>query len=99
MSHHYHLPPVTDLAVRSWIRRHKRALRLGIFAFVVLAIPVVVGLVWAVVWGASYLKNYSASKAMEWIPVQWEKKLGDIVGKEAWRHRPCSDQITDPIHQ
>ena len=49
------------------------------FAFVLLAIPVVVGLVWAVVWGASYLKNYSATKAMEWVPVQWERKLGDIA--------------------
>lgn len=34
---------------------------------------------WAVVWGASYLKNYTATKAMEWVPVQWEKKLGDIA--------------------
>jgi len=79
MSHHYHLPPETDLAVRSWIRRHKRALRLGFFAFVLLTIPVVVGLVWAVVSGASYLKNYTATKAMEWVPVQLEKKLGDIA--------------------
>jgi len=68
MSHHYYIPPVTDLAVRSWIRRHKRALRLGFFAFVLMAIPVVVGLVWAVVSEASYLKNYSATKAMEWVP-------------------------------
>jgi hypothetical protein len=83
MSHHYHLPPESDLAVRSWIKRHKRALRLGFFAFVLLAIPVVVGLVWAVVSGASYLKNYTATKAMEWVPVQWEMKLGDIAGLQA----------------
>ena len=79
MSHHYYLPPETDLAVRSWIRRHKRGLRLFFFAFVLLAIPVVVGLVWAVVSGASYLKNYGATKVTEWVPVQWEKKLGDIA--------------------
>jgi predicted Zn-dependent protease len=79
MSHRYQLPPATDLAVRSWIRRHKRALRLGLLAFVLLTITAVIGLVWAVVGGASYLQNYATSKAMDWVPVQWEKKLGDIA--------------------
>jgi predicted Zn-dependent protease len=31
MSHHYQLSPEIDLAIRSWIRRHKRVLRLGCF--------------------------------------------------------------------
>jgi beta-barrel assembly-enhancing protease len=79
MSHNHYLPLDSDLAVRSWIRRHNRALRLGFFALVLLVVPVVVGMVWVVVWGSSYLKEYSASKAMEWVPAQWERQLGDIA--------------------
>ena len=37
MSHHFQLSPEIDLAIRSWIRRHKRALRLGCFGSILMA--------------------------------------------------------------
>ena len=79
MSHPFHLPPEIDSAMRSWIRRHKRALRLGCFASILIGILLIIGLVWGVIWGAFYLKDYVAGKATVWIPVQWERKLGDVA--------------------
>ena len=79
MSHPFHLPPEIDSAMRSWIRRHKRALRLGCFASILIGILLIIGLVWGVIWGAFYLKDYVAGKAAVWIPVQWEQKLGDVA--------------------
>ena len=37
MSHHFQLPPEIDLAIRSWIRLHKRALQLGCFGSILMA--------------------------------------------------------------
>ena len=65
--------------MRSWIRRHKRALRLGCFASILIGILLIIGLVWGVIWGAFYLKDYVAGKAAVWIPVPWEQKLGDVA--------------------
>jgi predicted Zn-dependent protease len=79
MSHHLQLSPEIDLAIRSWISRHKPALRLGCFSSILMAFLLLIGLVWAAVWGASYLKDYVAGKATLWIPVQWEQKLGDVA--------------------
>ena len=79
MSHHFYLPPEIDLAMRSWIRRHKRALRLGCLASILIGILLIIGLVWGVIWGTFYLKDYVAGKAAVWIPVQWEQKLGDVA--------------------
>ena len=79
MSHHYQLSPEIDLAIRSWIRRHKRVLRLGCFGSILMAFLLLVGLVWAAIWGAFYLKDYVAGKATVWIPVQWEQKLGEVA--------------------
>ena len=57
MSHHFQLSPEIDLAIRSWIRRHERALRLGCFGSILMAFLLLIGLVWAAVWGAFYLTD------------------------------------------
>jgi predicted Zn-dependent protease len=79
MSHRFYLPLEIDSTMRSWIRRHKGALRLGCFASVLIGILLIIGLVWGVIWGAFYLKDYVAGKAAVWIPVPWEQKLGDVA--------------------
>jgi beta-barrel assembly-enhancing protease len=71
MSHHYQLP--------RGIGRHKRVVRLGCFASIVLALLLIVGLVWVVVWGVFYLKDYGFRKATALIPVRWEQKLGEVA--------------------
>ena len=78
--HHKHqLPPEFERAFRSWIRRHKQGLRIGCFACILLAIPLLMGLIWAAGRGVFYLKDYVVSNAATWVPVQWEQKLGDVA--------------------
>jgi predicted Zn-dependent protease len=77
--HHHHLPAEFELALRSWIRRHKQGLRIGCFACILLAIPLLMGLIWAAGRGVVYLKDYVVSNAATWVPVQWEQKLGDVA--------------------
>jgi predicted Zn-dependent protease len=79
MGHHYYLPPGIDFAVRAWIRRHKRGLRLAIGASVLLVPLLLIGLVWAAVSGAAYLKRKVANQSLIKIPVAWEQKLGDAA--------------------
>ena len=82
MSHHSHLPPKTDEAIRSVIRRHKRGLRLGCLAAVLLALVIAAVAVWALYQGALRIKDVVKDSIDGKIPairlpLEWEKPLGD----------------------
>jgi predicted Zn-dependent protease len=79
MSHHFELPPELDWKVRAWIRQHKRGLRFGILAALVIAFILAMGVLWGVFAGASHLLKRFASKAPTLIPAAWERQLGAVA--------------------
>lgn len=98
---HDHLPPEIDLAVRSFIRRHKRALRLVFFAAIGLTLVLAVGAVWAVVWGAVDVKDYVAQKGLPGIPTQLDQRLGEIAFAQlkAQTRFIADPRVTDPLNR
>jgi predicted Zn-dependent protease len=80
MSHHPHLPPEIDEAVRSFIRRHKRVLRWGCLVGVVLALLLSLAAAWGLIRGAVRVKDWVAGKAPAIrLPLEWEKPMGDAA--------------------
>lgn len=86
MSHHSSLPPEIDDAIRAFIRRHKRVLRWGCLAALILVLVIIVAAAWGLYRGALGLKDVVkdsvAGKSMPSIPairlpLEWEKPLGD----------------------
>jgi predicted Zn-dependent protease len=97
MGHHYHhdghIPPEIDQAVRNFIRRHKKGLKVALLATAVLVVLLIIGAVWGLVWGAGYLKDYVAGKSVPAIPMQWEQKVGDTAFAQL---RSQTRFVTDP---
>jgi predicted Zn-dependent protease len=80
MSHHAHLPPEVDEAVRSFIRRHKHGLRGGCLAAVILALLLTMVVAWGLFRGAVRVKGWVAGNAPAIrLPLQWEQPLGDAA--------------------
>lgn len=80
MSHHSHLPPEVDEAVRSFIRRHKRGLRWGLLATALLSLMLTVLVGWGLWRGAGRVKDWVAGKTPAFrLPLEWEKPLGDAA--------------------
>ena len=80
MSHHSHLPPEIDWAVRSFIRRHKRVLRWGCLVGAGLSLLLVLGVAWGLFRGALRMKDWWAAKSPAIrLPVTWEKPLGEAA--------------------
>ena len=79
MGHHYRLPPEADQAVRSWIRRHRKSLRLGILVAFLVATILAIMAAWAAFRGAVRAREWLAGKALLSIPRQWEQPLGEAA--------------------
>jgi predicted Zn-dependent protease len=102
MSHHSHLPPEVDEAVRSFIRRHKRGLRWGCLATALLALLLTLVVAWGLFRGAGRLKDWVAGKAPAIsLPLGWEKPLGDAaLAQLRGQFRFVTDRkILDPLNQ
>jgi predicted Zn-dependent protease len=101
MSHHSHLPPEVDEAVRSFIRRHKHGLRWGLLAAALLALLLTVVVAWGLFRGAARMKNWVAGKAPAIrLPLEWEKPLGDAaLAQLRGQFRFVTDrQVLDPLN-
>jgi predicted Zn-dependent protease len=100
MSHHSHLPPEVDEAVRSFIRGHKRILRWGLVASSVLALLLVLVTIFALYRGAGRMKAWVAGKmpAIQ-LPLAWERPLGDAaLAQLRTQSKFVTDrQILDPL--
>jgi predicted Zn-dependent protease len=102
MSHHSHLPPEVDEAVRSFIRRHKHGLRWGLLAAALLALLLTVVVGWGVFRGAARMKNWVAGRAPTIrLPLEWEKPLGDAaLAQLRGQFRFVTDrQVLDPLNR
>lgn len=104
MSHHSHLPPVVDDAVRSFIRRHKRGLRWGCLVTVLLALVMVVLAGWGIYRGVLHLKDFVSSSVTGNIPsirlpLEWEKPLGDsAMAQLRGKYQFITDRkVLDPL--
>lgn len=99
MSHHAHIPPELDLAVRSFIRRHKRMLRWALVVVPLLAVLLGVAAMWALWRGASHMKDWVANQAPSRIPLSWEQPLGEAaLAQIRSRVRFVSDpQVLKPL--
>ncbi len=94
MSHHLNIPPEIDWAVRSFIRRHKRALRWSCLAAVLVVLLLACGTGWLLVRGAARLSGWAAGKSpVVQIPLAWEKPLGDAALAQIRSQVPF---VTDP---
>jgi hypothetical protein len=58
MSHHFHLPPEVDEAIRTFIRRHKRGLRWGCLAALLLVLVISGVAAWTLFRGAVHVKDW-----------------------------------------
>lgn len=98
---HDHIPPEIDMAVRAFIRRHKHGLRVLFFASIALVLLLAVGAVWAVIWGATYLKDYVAQKGLPAIPAPIEQTLGDAAFTQlkAQTQFVNDRQLLDPLNR
>jgi beta-barrel assembly-enhancing protease len=102
MSHHSHLPPEVDEAIRSFIRRHKRGLRWGCLLGGLLAFLLIVGLAWGLFRGASHVKDWMSGKAPAIrLPLEWEKPLGDAALAQLCGEFRfiTSRQVLDPVNR
>lgn len=102
MSHHSHIPPEVDEAVRSFIRRHKRGLRWGFLAVALLAVMLVAVVAWGLFRGAGRVKEWVAGKAPAIrLPLTWEKPLGDAaLAQLRGQYRFVTDrQVLDPLNR
>ena len=102
MSHHSHLPPEVDEAVRSFIRRHKRGLRWGILAAALLTLLLAVVVAWGLFRGAARVKDWVAGNAPAIrLPLEWEKPLGDAaLAQLRGQFRFVTDrQVLEPLNQ
>ena len=80
MSHHSHVPPEVDRAVRSFIRRHKRGLRWGLLIALLLSLTLGAAVVWALFRSAVHVMDWMAGKAPAiHVPLTWEKPLGEAA--------------------
>lgn len=77
--HDSHIPPEIDQAVRNFIRRHKKGLRIALLGAAVLVVLLVIAAAWGLVWGAGHIKNYLAGKSVPAIPMPWEQRVGDVA--------------------
>ncbi len=102
MGHFYeYIPPEMDQAIRSWIRRHRRGLKIGCLISLILGFFLVIAVVWAAIWGAGHLKNYLAGKTLPNIPIAWEQKLGDSALAQIQRTTRFinAPQVLEPINR
>lgn len=96
MSHHSHLPPEMDEAVRSFIRRHKRGLRWGCLGALLLGLALVALIAWTAFHGALRVKDWLSGNAPAIrVPLAWEKPLGDAAlaqmrGQAKFREDPAT---------
>ncbi len=104
MSHHFSLPPEIDEIIRSFIRRHKRALRWGCLLTGMLALALVAVVIWGTYRGALRLKDaVKASVAGNIpairLPLEWEKPLGDsALAQLRNKYQFTSDRkLLDPL--
>ena len=100
MSHHSHLPPEIDEAVRLFIRRHKRGLRWGCLVGVLLALLLTLAAVWGLFRGVLRVKGWMAGNAPTIrLPLEWEKPLGDAaLAQLRGQFRFVTDrQVLDPL--
>jgi predicted Zn-dependent protease len=79
MSHHSHIPPHIDWVVRSFIRRHRRGLKLGGLAALCMGLVLALGAGWAAFRGFVYVKDWVVTKGVMRIPLQWEQPLGQAA--------------------
>jgi predicted Zn-dependent protease len=102
MSHHPHIPPEIDWAVRSFIRRHKHGLRWGLLAVALLALVLTAVAAWGLLRGASHVKDWVAGKTPAIrLPLEWEKPLGDAaLAQLRGQFRFVTDrQVLDPLNR
>jgi predicted Zn-dependent protease len=106
MSHHSHLPPAIDDALRSFVRRHKHALRWGCLAAALLALVLLAAAAWGLFRGAVHLKDMVkdsvAGKLPDIrLPLEWEQPLGDsALAQLRGQHQFVTDrQLLDPLHR
>jgi predicted Zn-dependent protease len=80
MSHHSHIPPEVDEAIRGFIRRNKRALR-RLLPVLLVAVLAALGLgAWALWRGAAALGRWGLGEAAGLrVPIAWERPLGDAA--------------------
>lgn len=100
MSHHSHLPPEVDEAVRFFIRRHKRGLRWGCLVAGLLAVVLVMVAAWGLDRSAGRVKDWATGKASAiGVPLAWEKPLGDAaLAQLRDQFRFVTDrQVLDPL--
>lgn len=98
---HGHIPPEIDMAVRVFIRRHKRGLRVLFFTSIAFVLLLVVGTAWALIWGAAHLKDYVAQKGLPAIPAPIEQAIGDAAFTQVKAQtRFINDpQLLDPFNR
>ena len=101
MSHHSHFSPEFDNAVRLFIRRHKRGLRLGLLAALLLVFVLAIVAAWALFLGGLSVKDWLASKTPLQIPLQGEQSLGEAaLTQMRTKIRFITDQkIVDPLNR
>lgn len=106
MSHHSHLPPEVDDAIRAFIRRHKRGLRWGLLAAGLLALVLVGVAGWGLYRGAIRLKDVvkdsvAGKTPAVRLPLEWEKPLGDsALAQLRGQYLFVTDrQVLDPLER
>jgi predicted Zn-dependent protease len=101
MSHCSHLPDEADEAVRRFIRRHRRGLRLCLLGglFLVLLTGIVVA--WALYRGALHARNWLADRGALSFPLQWEQQVGEAaLAQMRNQTRFIADsRVTGPLNQ
>jgi predicted Zn-dependent protease len=102
MSHHSHLPPEVDEAIRSFIRRHKHGLRWGCLAAGILVLLLTFVVAWGLFRSVVRVKGWMAGKAPAIrLPLEWEKPLGDAALAQLRGQFPfvTDRQVLDPLNR
>jgi predicted Zn-dependent protease len=80
MSHHSHLPPEIDEAVRSFIRRHKHGLRWGALVAGLLVLVITAVAAWGLLRGGGRVMGWMAGNTPAFrLPLAWEKPMGEAA--------------------
>ena len=101
MSHDFFLPPAVDDAVRSFIRRHRRGLRLGCLGAGLTALVVAALAAWGLFRGAALVKDWVAGSVPGIrVPLEWEKPLGEAaLAQMRGQTRFVTDRrVLDPLN-
>lgn len=89
-----HIPPEVDEAIRAFIRKHRRGIRMGCLFAGIFALLIAILTVWGLFRGAVHVKNWAAGNIPSVrLPLEWEKPLGEAALAQL---RPQFQFVTDP---